>query len=226
MGHAGDGKSYRNLIEQLDRNAKRMRHHQRESQGAFAMITFAELLRTIIPPGSSNFRWSSIRYGTCKDLQSRLETVFEEYVGQFERTPIRRRIDDQSLWQTVISDPSVEQLKNRIETGVTIANELYQYSFQAGWVNGHRQVAEAISFDYIDPQEMIEKANKWRGRLEVLSQENDFSLTATITDPPAGLSKVPYEKARKILSEDKRVREVFTQSEVDKFAHQIAADLN
>lgn len=185
------------------------------------------LLDRIVPPGSANFSWSTIRYGVCADLHTRVRDAFDEYIGRHEQSSARERIDDERLWKQVIEDPQLKPVLEYVNRPKEVSSEDYSYRFRGSWMNGHLQLAEPISLDYVNPGGMVEEAVRWNGIVNLLSKENYFDLTAIVTDPPRGdrHAMEKYQAATTLLRKTEHVRAVIPASEVGELGRIIQEDV-
>jgi hypothetical protein len=223
-----DGSSYRTMVRHLQSRLREVAGPNRDGRQrrlTIGVTNIDSLLNHVIRSPSANFSWSTIRYGVCEDLELRKEELFEEYVSQFETARQRERVDDKVLWESVKQTAAFQEIAPELDDSITISTTDYTYTFRAGWMNGVRQVVEPISLDYVKPADMVEEANKWRGRLEELKRTNEFLMTAIITEPPANGARHKYDQATSILRRASQIRGVFTRSQVPDFASLVKADI-
>jgi len=190
--------------------------------------SLSDILNRILPPTVSNFGCSPLRWGFTADIAERADQLFDEYVLSLEEHKPRERVDDRTLWEAVRKRPSIQSLEPKLEGEVTLRTPRFEYTFPVAWHNGHRQVAQPISLDYIYPAQMVDEANKWTGRLVELRREHDFEMTAIVTDAPTegASSKRKYDQAIEILTLADGVRKVIPQSQADALAELIKKDLH
>ena len=226
-----DGVAFRNVTRRirvrssnLAKELKKLHLHPKLDSAPYSVQPF---LDQIVQPGGANFSWSSIRYGVCSKLEERVQEVFHEYIGRHEQGGHRERIDDDKLWKRVLESPHVNELVQEIAQEKEVASKDYSYTFRASWTNGHLQVAEPISLDYLNPGGMVEQAVRWTGILHLLTKDNDFDLTAIVTDPPYGDPEAlkKYNVATALLSDTERIRAVIPASDLGKLKEIIEADL-
>jgi len=186
-----------------------------------------DILNRVLPPTVSNFGCTPLRWGFTADIAERADQLFDEYVLSLEENKPRERVDDRALWEAVRKRPSIQKLEPKLQGDVTLSTPRFEYTFAVGWHNGHRQVAQPISLDYIYPAQMVDEANKWTGRLVELRRENNFEMTAIITDAPSdgASARKKYDQAIQILRLADGVRKVIPESEADALAELIKNDL-
>lgn len=224
-----DGVAFRSLVRGARARAsavsKELRKDRLALDGRPDSIT--DLLGRIVPPGSANFAWSTVRYGVCQDLDLRAREVFDEYIGRHEQPGVRERVDDERLWKQVVESPELEAVLPHVNKPLEVSSQDYSYRFRASWMNGHLQLAEPISLDYVNPGGMVEQAVRWNGIVHLLSKENEFDLTAIVTDPPRGDRQAiqKYNTATSLLLKTEHVRAVIPASDMGQLEQIIKTDL-
>jgi len=221
-----DGPGFRRMSGALATRCREVsRGFDSDKLGLFRGQTLEDITSQVIVPGSSNFSWSSMRLGVCEELESRVQEVYEEYVGRMEQPVVRDRTDDHALWRKISTVPRVSAILQEIQSAVELSTDLYSHEFDAGWMNGTQQVVEAISLDYLDAYEMLEKAVKCSGVLGVLRESNNFMFTAIVTDRPEGSHGIKYDQAIQQLERIPNIREVIPESSAERFGMLVEQDL-
>lgn len=111
-----------------------------------------------------------------------------------------------------------------VDRGVQVRGRNYEHTFPVGWMNGKRQVLEAVSFDYLNAADVLDKATQWSGRLLNLDAE-DFEMTSVVS-PPSSLELEPaYAKALAILRSAPRMRVVLPEKEAERLVEWIRRDI-
>lgn len=100
----------------------------------------------------------------------------------------------------------------------------YEHTFPVGWMNGKRQVLEAVSFDYLNAKEVLDKATQWSGRLFNLDAE-DFQMTSVVARPTSPELASAYEHAIAILRATPKMRAVVPEEEAALILDSIRRDL-
>ncbi len=225
-----EGVAYRRLVRQVQQIAQGL-SAQLSPDGRQAPLVrpFPDLqtvLRLIVPKADGLFGWSSVRYGISADLNQTVTTALHRYVTRFEEHETRPRVDDETLWRTVISIPAVAMVISKLRPDYPLRTNRYEYKFRAGWTNGRVQVVEPISLDYLDPGDMLEEAMRWRGRLGELAETNDFLMTALVTEPPTdSASTESYFRSLEVLKEIPTMRAVVPAGHGHDFAALVLDDL-
>lgn len=221
-----DGLSYRRVIKHVE---DRLRARQSDlAQGDLLGEQPSDLMAlvySIVPPDDSALQWSPLMGGITDDLARRVDELFDELVLRHEAKLGRERRDEQSMRRSIDKALAEAGLLNRVRRDVEVAGEDYEYSFYAGWSNGTLQVLEPISLDFINPADMVEKANMWSGRLYNLARTTDFQCTAVIARPTEDASLRRLDRALAILRHARSVRAVVPEDEIHSVVEEIQRDL-
>lgn len=218
---------FEKIAERLDSNQLAL-----FKPGVNASMLNQVLSHLIIDVGSC-FKWSHIMSGISECPSARFEELRYELIERHEHQSPRKRVDEKDLWSRIEKGFLDKGIYRDIQSDVEISGSNYSYVFKAGWKNGIRRVIEPISFDYLDPREIIDKANTWSGRLLNLSKGTniDFRLTAVISPSP---SKLPgtvklydaYCRAQDILLEAPRLEKVMPQEGIGEMVDNIAMQIH
>jgi hypothetical protein len=223
-----DGASYRRMISHIRNSIRRAAGNQEATQGNLQLkaVSLESILNTVIPSPSSNFTWIVLGHGLCTDVAERARELRSEFITRFEGQKGRERIDDRVIWERVQENDAFHQIAAVIHPR-KLETSNYEYTFRGSWTNGRLQVVEPVSFDYVKPGDMLEEANKWRGRLEELRSSHDFQMTAIVSGPVSLASNASgkYEQATAILRRSPVVREVFSEWQVEAFVSLVKDDL-
>lgn len=221
-----DGLAYRALVRHVTRALNQASKMVSEAQMPLVSTQqpeFAQILNSLVSKDSTVLQWSGVLGGATSDPAARFVALYEEFVGQFEHTEVRPRRHETQI-RTTIDRAFRRHGLVEVSRDITLVTTEYDHTFPYGWVNGQQHVLEPISLDYLNSTDVIEKANKWTGRLHTLSHGNTFQFTGVVAAPDESLRE-SYEKAVAILERAPNVRRIVRDSNVDEVAEMIAADL-
>lgn len=222
-----DGLSYRRVIKHVE---DRLRAEGADIRQAdllrAAPSDLISLVHGIVPRDDSALQWSPIMGGVTEDLDQRVDELFEELVLRHETKLSRERRDEQSIQRSVDHALTRAGVLGRLRRDVEVAGEDYEYSFYAGWSNGKLQVLEPISLDFVNPADMVEKANTWSGRLYNLARRTDFACTAIVARPTEEASIRRLDRAMAILRHAPAVRAVIPEEDMQALVDRIQQDLD
>jgi hypothetical protein len=214
---------FRVLANQAQLDRQRLEGLQHFSQAGFDIHSITS---GAVSPTSNNFGWSSTRFGICHDLQDRVDQVFHEYVGRLESREPRVRKDSEALWKSVIEHPEVREIVPKIVEPKELSAGRFSHMFRGSWMNGRVQVVEAITLDYADPQDMLNRAVHWLGITSTLAEQNEYQMTAVVTDrPPDRAAAELYDEAVSRLQDNRWIRRVIPESRAQELAEIVEQDL-
>lgn len=185
----------------------------------------AECARLLLPPDDSALQFSRLASGLTDDPWLTLDQLFARYIGRYAgiSKPEGRR--DNEIWR-VFRAPLIERVPRvHLEPYRVIARN-YEHQFPFSWRNGILNVAEAVSFDLRDSQEIQEKAARWLGRGIALAQGSERFRMALLLGEPTDDSVYPaFEKATNMLAGIPGEKILFSEREPESFAEFVKTTL-
>jgi len=201
---AFDKDHYRNLIRalqaQFDQIAKELK-----DQGAFLLPfqdlpnDLSQIMGMVLPEDSTVFRWGPIASGVAKSTQGRFNRLFDEFVTRHDKPKAVSRRQEARIWGDFEKLVNDRQLEGALKP-YTLKSDAYQFDFRGSFQNGKPNVIEPISLDCGEGSTIVEKANKWAGRLVALKLGQDFSFHAILAPPAKKSLRDYFERARLVLS--------------------------
>jgi hypothetical protein len=183
------------------------------------------LLKRVLPEDDSGIRFSTSGYGVTADLEITLTELYERYVGRYagqQEVPSR---SDEEIWRVFRAALEKRSLLHQLGSKRIVAPD-YEYEFKAGWKNGVWHVYEPVSFDLVDPSSIIDKANRWLGRVTNLSESSEqFQLHMLLGMPEDPRLQVAAEKATKILKKMSANPELVLEAKADSFAQDLEREM-
>ncbi len=212
---------YRQMLREL-------KHRLREAgkKETSHVETISDLLPRIVLIESGCFQWSAAMGGIAVDPAQRLNQLFVEMIERHEdqQTSIRR--DEAAVMKDVAARFRQHGIATKLNENVEVKGGKYSYKFKYGWQNGKRQMMEPISFDYEDKERVIEKANRWAGRLYNLRQpEDDFQMTGIVAPPQDPQLAEAFKQALEMLADAPKVRKLIREDQIESFIPEIERDL-
>ena len=168
-------------------------------------------------------QWSPLISGVYPSPERRFEQLFNEYVGQRRKNP---HTQYNKIWGAVDKALKAYHLENYVQTNFPMQAANVDWTFKMSWNNGIQQVLEPIPLALKRPLTIIDKANVWSGRLDILAKEHNFNCTAVISNAPKGATVGAYNQARAILESVDSMRKVITENEVYEYMPEIRNDLS
>lgn len=221
------GGSYREVVRLAQRRLSSIAGPSRvgENEQLFesAGKDLKSFLEQVVQKDASALQLSRVMAGVTKDVSLRFDRLFAEFVEQ--ATTGRARKDESAILNAIESKLRQAGLLRQLETKVQVSSPDYAYKFKLGWTNGTRQVLEPISLDYKAPNDVVDKANTWSGRLLNLSKGEDFLMTGVVAPPADAALNAAYEQALRLLREAPQVRQIVTEEQLDVVIDSIESDL-
>ena len=99
------------------------------------------------------------------------------------------------MWRVFREPLERRNVLQRLGTKKIIAPD-YEYQFRAAWKNEIWHVYEPVSFDLVEPNSLLDKANGWVGRSASLAESPErFRLHLLIGIPHDSRLNQAFEKA-------------------------------
>jgi len=222
-----DGDRFKQLVRYIEEQVTGLGHRLRQQTLPFARLgtTLPSLLKEVLPPDDSAIQFSSEGYGVTADLDKTLDELFgryvERYVGEQE---VPSRSDDE-VWR-VFREPLERRSVLQCLTSQRIVAPDYEYQFRASWKNEIWHVYEPVSFDLVEPNSLLEKANRWVGRSASLAESPDpFRLHLLIGVPQDRRLEPTFQKAHNILRRMSGSPELVLEGDAEAFAADLEREI-
>lgn len=213
---------YRQMLRELKHRLRDA--SKQETNGK--VETISDLLPQIVLIESGCFQWAAAMGGITLDPSQRLNQLFAEMIERHEDQHDSTRRDEAAVMKGVVERFRQHGIAAKLSENVEIKGGKYSYKFKYGWQNGNRQVMEPISFDYEDKKLVIEKANRWAGRLYNLRQaEDDFQMTGIVAPPQDPHLTEAFNQAIEMLNDAPKVRKLIREDQIESFIPEIERDL-
>ncbi|MGA2216518.1 MAG: DUF3037 domain-containing protein [Terracidiphilus sp.] len=180
------------------------------------------ILNEVVPADDSSIRFVLGGVGVTEDPAQTLEELFGRYVTRYEVLSENARREDNDVWK-VFQEPLRSKEVFPYFSPKTITAPDYEYEFERSWKNGIWHLFEPVSFDLADASSISEKASKWVGRANSLSDSSErfklFLLLGEPTDPSLwdAFQRATNLLAKKIPGEHKLIRE----RDAEQFAEEV-----
>lgn len=223
------GAWYRRVAEAVHRRLRNYEAQRGPRQGELgaARDHFDTILEDLIRPDATMLQRSHVMTGITEDPLERLHELFEEFVLRHERLPPQReRVKEPDIERAVALRLQQAGLSGRVETSVEVHGKHISHTFPVGWVNGHLNVVEPVSFDLAESGTLREKAASLTGRLYHLQLGGKpFSLTAVVAKPHNYDLLPAFRDATAMLRETHGVKDVVSYDDLSPLIAKIEHDL-
>jgi hypothetical protein len=219
-----DGDRFRQATRYIQDQVQRIGRELSNSLFFEPTLTIERLLSGILPPDDSAFQFSPTGVGVSADLNETLKELFSRFVDKYSSPEIARR-DKEAIWK-VYREPLERRHLTPYLTPKRIIAPNYEYEFQHSWKNEVQHLYEPVSFDLIEANSILEKANRWVGRATSLADSNEkFQLHLLLGEPQGVGLKNTFTKARNILHKMPGNPELIRESEAEGFAEGLAREI-
>lgn len=201
--------------------------------------SMTKLVTEVLPRDGSSLQWSREGGGVCSDVDETFTRLFERYVtrhgsmrheasSQTLRGSDRsRQKKDEDVWRLVNTKIRERELpitftKKRVE------GKSDSIEFERAYKNGRWHAYEPVSFDLATQDGIKDKARKWRGHLEAVSDadnEKDFCIHFLLGSPQNKELDDAFQSAIQILRDAPFDPTVCEDSRVDDFLQQMENDV-
>lgn len=155
--------------------------------------------RKVLIPDDSSLSWGVTGSGVAVDPDEALEKVYARFVGRYDKSAGRDVRTDEMVFETVRRKLEIAELFQRVQPHV-VRSRFAAISFDHAIENGAWHVIQPLSFDSADEERMLDKAAKWAGRLQSISECEGVVRPYFVTGKPSIHSLMPqYHKMVEFL---------------------------
>lgn len=159
-----------------------------------------EIAKRILPPDDSSLQWSEVGGGLTQDPGRTLEDLFERMVKQYDVRQQRATREDGDIWRVFKRELETRHVLSYLKPKRIVAQD-YDHEFQHAWKNQTWHMIEPISFDLLEADSILDKANRWLGRAVNLKDAPEkFKLHLLLGEPSLEKLRPTYTKAENILN--------------------------
>jgi Protein of unknown function (DUF3037) len=219
-----DGNRFRQATRYIQDQIQRIGRELSNSLFFEPTLTIETLLASILPPDDSAFQFSPAGVGVSTDLNETLKELFSRFVDKYS-SPEQARRDKEEIWK-VYREPLDRRHLTPYLTPKKIVAPNYEYEFQHSWKNEVHHLYEPVSFDLIEANSILEKANRWVGRATSLADSSEkFQLHLLLGEPQDISLRNTFTKARNILHKMPGNPELIRENEAEDFAEDLAREI-
>jgi hypothetical protein len=183
------------------------------------------LARSVLPADDSSLQWSPVGGGLTADPAATLDHLFERLVGRYDGKTERAKRLDEDVWRPIKERLDKAGISARLKPTV-IHGKVDELKFDRAWKNGKWHCYEPLSFDLADAENIKDKARRWSGFLSAVRDAGNTFKPIFLVGAPHDAKLLPaFETAVEILRNSPVPPEVFTETEADKLATQMEADI-
>ncbi|HEX4068374.1 MAG TPA: DUF3037 domain-containing protein [Acidobacteriaceae bacterium] len=221
-----DGGSFRSLTRFIQDRVIQLNRDL--SRGALFFNTDEKLetiLGRILPEDDSAIRFVAVGAGITSNPEQSLAVLYERYVSRYESPSETARRDDEEIWRVFRKPMEKKNITSHLVPKRIVAKN-YEYEFQRAWKNGIYHLYEPVSFDLVDSNSIVEKANKWLGRGFSLADSSEaFKLFLLLGEPKDKKLSDAFQRAQNILNGMPEKPELVQEGDAEEFAEEIEDEL-
>jgi hypothetical protein len=222
-----DGDRFKQLVRYIEEQVGGLGQRLRQQTMPFAQLgtTLPSLLKEVLPPDDSAIQFSPVGYGVTADLNSTLNELFGRYVERYAGEQEAPSRSDDEVWRAFREQLERRSILHYLTAKKIIAPD-YEYQFRASWKNEIWHVYEPVSLDLVEPNSILEKANRWVGRSTSLVESPDrFRLHLLIGLPQDPRLEPAFKKAHNILRKMIGNPELVLEGNADAFAADLEREI-
>lgn len=222
-----DGERFKQQVRYIEDEVTDLGYRLRQKPFYFAELEtdLEALLKRVLPQDDSAIQFSPCSFGVSADLDKTLQELYERYVDRYASEQETSSRSDEEIWR-VFRTPLERRNLTSVLTAKKIEGPDYDYEFQAGWKNGIWHLYEPVSFDLIEPNSLLEKANRWVGRSASLAEsEEKFKLHMLVGAPRNPRLADTFKRATKILQKMVTDTELIMETQAEQFAAELEREM-
>jgi hypothetical protein len=218
-----DGERFKQTMRFIQDRLQRIGNQLPESLAFDGIPTLEKLLAMVLPHDDSAIQFSPAGVGLSSDLDQTLNELFVRFVEKYSVPIETSNRDDSDIWRVYREPLERRHLSSRLTQKKIVAPN-FAYEFEHAWKNETWHVYEPISFDLLEANSILDKANRWLGRGTVLADSQDrFKMHILLGEPLDPSLRGAFAKAQNILNRMPKKPELITEGEAESFADEFEA---
>jgi len=222
-----DGDYFRGLMRHIETRFEEFGDRLRKELPIFEVPTnITQIAKNILPLDDSSLQWSEAGGGQTENPVRTLEDLFERMVVRYEMRLQRPSREDGDVWRVFKKELEKHHVLSRLQQKRIITRD-YDYEFEHAWKNENWHVYEPVSFDLLETDSILDKANRWLGRITILRDSPDkFKLYMLLGEPSLEKHRTSFVKAENILNKIPGEKEFVREHEAERFSEALATEIS
>jgi alpha-amylase/alpha-mannosidase (GH57 family) len=184
-----------------------------------------EIATAILPADDSSMQWSEPGGGITENPSRTLEQLYVRMVQRYEDKAQLPSRSDEEIWREFKKELDAKRVAAYLHPKRIVAKD-YDYEFEHARKNEIWHAYEPVSFDLMDVDTILDKANRWLGRIMNLHDaEEKFKVYMLLGEPRLEKLKAAFGKAKNMLNKMPGDKEFIPESEVVKFSADLAEEI-
>lgn len=220
-----DHAHFRAMVRYLGNRFAELADELRNSLELMPVSGIVELVRKVLPPDDSSLQWSETGGGLTANVDHALEELYGRLVARYERSAEQQSRTDEDIARPFKAKLDRKKVGPKVGEKQIAAKD-YDYKFQFAWKNSIWHLYEPVSFDLVDPNSIVEKANKWLGRGVALQDASEqFKLYFLLGEPKQPGTRKAFEHAQHLLQKIPGQKKLVRENELEAFTEKVAEDI-
>jgi hypothetical protein len=218
-----NGEYYRGLMKFIENRFKDLGNKLENQLPIFDKPkNIVQIINSVLPLDDSSLQWSEAGCGSTDNPTRALENLYQRMVCRYEdKGPVLSR-DDSDVWRVFKREFEARRILHRLQPKLINARD-YGYEFKHAWQNEHWHVYEPVSFDLQETESILDKANRWLGRITILRDtQEEFKIHMLLGEPSLEKHRQTFIKAENILNKIPGKKEFIREHEAQKFSEELA----
>jgi hypothetical protein len=181
------------------------------------------IVSKILPKDDSALQWGPRGSGLSTSLDDTLEFLYRRYITFNDDKGATNKRSDEEVWRAFKREFDAKKITSHFTTK-TIRSSDDEREFQHAWKNGIWHCIEPVSLDLSSSESIKEKAIRWLGQMETLSDgaTEGFKVYFLLGEPSQKNLHEAFEKASRILGKAK-CAEVIPESKAKAFSDELSS---
>ena len=185
------------------------------------------IAKALLPIDDSALQWSAAGGGATDDPQQTLKELFERLVARHLKPHPPTRREDADVWKPFERELRQRNVLARMQEQTLTVGELHHH-FKNAWqpAGGHLRLYQPLSFDLVEPSDIVEKAIRWSGLLRQLRKaDSDFFIYLLLGKPSDARRLKAFKQAYDTLAEDHQKKELIPEEDAPSFAAAVEKEI-
>ena len=179
---------------------------------------------------STTLRFSDIKSGKYDNIKELKSYYYNKIFSHYDYAKPVKHKDEQYIKKKINSLIREYSLpENVFRKNIVLHSNYFDIEFDLGWVNGTTNLITPISFDLSNEDYIVNKAHRWHGKLETLSEVRDldkYRFDLFVSRPKDNSLTDKYRKAIELLHRNPAPKNIIEEGEYNKYLKKVKSELN
>jgi hypothetical protein len=219
-----DGSNYRQMVRYIQSQVEGIGKRLATGLPFHQSPSLQTLLSEVLPADDSAFQFSKPGVGLTSDPTQTLNEIFHRHVETYAAGETASRSDG-DVWRVFREPLDRRNVTPRLKPK-TITAPNFEYKFESAWKNGSWRVLEPVSFDLVEESSILDKANRWVGRVNgLIDSPEKFTTYLLLGEPRDSRMRSAFFKAQNLLNKIPGEKEFILESDRESFADELAHEM-